>query len=191
MQFSSAAIVAVFMLLYGCGGPGGLEVNQSVGYYDIRGVTEEELAVQLKQKGTRWNDGQSYASTTAWNVSWDFEPDCAPWRCTVGSFRVTVSITTRLPRWVPEGDAPADLRLKWRDFTEKLLEHENGHRDRAIAGAADLLTAVQSLPSQSSREDLEREVNAITAQKMARMNAGQDEYDRTTAHGTSQGAVFP
>ncbi len=191
MKHIRIATVLALTLLSACGGSGGLEVNQTTVYYDVRGNTEEELALQLNEKGTPWNDGQSYASTTAWNVTWDYEPDCIPWRCTAASFKVTVDISMRLPHWVHKDDVSSDLFLKWNTFSEKLLEHENGHRDRAIAGGAELLLAGQTLPSRSSREDLEKEVDETALQKMTELNAGQDEYDRVTVHGTSQGAVFP
>lgn len=191
MNIIRSAVIAALMLLCGCGGRSGLEVNQGTVYYDIQGATEGELALQLNEKGSPWSDGQSYASTTVWNITWDFDPECAPWRCRAGSFRVTVDVTTRLPRWKHADDVPAEPAGKWNTFMQKLIEHENGHRDRAIAAGAELLAAGRSMPGASGAEELEKQVNAVMRRKMIELDAGQDEYDRITKHGVAQGAVFP
>lgn len=192
MKFFKTGLFLFAVIFAGCGNESGIRINQKLEYYKITGNSENELANQLNEHGFAWDDGNTYASTTAASISTHFEPFCPnPWRCIVGSFQVTVDITIALPEWQHGEDAPPELVEKWNRFMENLVLHENGHRDRAVTAATELLTAVQNLPAASSRSALEANVKALKHERLLRLAQDEADYDRDTVHGTSQGALFP
>jgi len=166
-------------------------VTETYEYYEVCGCDEEELHCDLKQKCVRWSDGHKYDSLTSWDVKWDHRYDQASERCAINSFKPIVEITFRYPRWKRTDDAPRPLVEKWDRYLENLIIHENGHRDRVVDAAADLSRAVAQLPPAPTCADLDRNVRALFRMRMAKMNKDQREYDETTKHGATQGAVFP
>lgn len=166
-------------------------VTEKYEYYEITGKGEKELQCQMKQKGCEWNDGHRYASVTTWNWRCDYGYERAPQSCTADSFRTTVEIIYRYPQWVRPNDAPRKLVDKWEDYLKHLIEHEQGHRDMAVAAAAELSRTVSELPPASSCAELDREVQSLRRERMEKLNTAQRAYDAATVHGSTQGAVFP
>jgi predicted secreted Zn-dependent protease len=80
---------------------------------------------------------------------------------------------------------------KWDRYLNNLITHENGHRDMVVDAANDLSRAVVQLSPAPTCADLDRNVRALFRKRMEIMNEDQREYDKTTKHGTTQGAVFP
>ncbi len=166
-------------------------VTETYDYYEIRGNDEKELRRQMNQNGTKWNDGKTYDSVTSWNVNWDYGYDSAPQGCKVNSFRTILKITFRYPKWLRTAGAPQPLADKWDNYMKKLVVHENGHRDLAVAAAAKISRAVSELPAAPSCADLDREVRAVGLEIAGKLNKDEVEYDATTKHGRTQGVVFP
>jgi predicted secreted Zn-dependent protease len=166
-------------------------VTEKYEYYEVCGSCEETLHCDLKQKCVTWNDGHKYDSLTSWDVKWDHGYDQASETCAINSFRPIVEITFRYPRWKRTDKAPRSLIEKWDQYLKNLITHENGHRDRVVDAANDLSRAVAQLPSSSTCADLDRDVRALFRMRMAKMNKDQREYDETTKHGATQGAIFP
>ena len=166
-------------------------VTEKYEYYEIRGDSEKEMRSQMRQNGPVWNDGRKYHSITSWYWKWDYGNDHSSLDCSVDSFRVTLEITYRYPKWVRTDDAPQPLVDKWDGYMKNLITHEQGHRDLAVEAAADFCRAVAKLPPVLSCADLNREVRALSRERMDQLNANEQEYDATTCHGTTQGALFP
>jgi predicted secreted Zn-dependent protease len=124
-------------------------------------------------------------------VKLDYGYDRAPRACTADSIRVTIAINIRYPKWVRTDDAPQPLVEKWDGYMKNLIMHENGHRDMAVEAAAELSRAVAALPPASSCAELDRDVRALSRERMEKLNADEKGYDETTSHGKTQGAVFP
>jgi predicted secreted Zn-dependent protease len=166
-------------------------VTEKYEYYEVCGYCEKDLQCDLKQKCIKWNDGRKYDSVTNWKVKWHYGLNLAPEACTTDSFTVTVDITFQLPKWVHNGDAPQPLMDKWDTFMKNLLVHEQGHRDMAVEAATEFTRAVAELSPVPTCAELDREVNALGQERMKKLLKDQKNYDKTTNHGTTQGAVFP
>jgi predicted secreted Zn-dependent protease len=166
-------------------------VKETYEYYEIKGNHEQELSCQITQNGCTWKDGKKYASVTSWNVTWNYGYRRVPQGCSTDSFTTTVEITFRYPKWVRPEDAPQPLVDAWDTYMEKLIIHENGHRDMAVQAAADLTRDVSELPAAPSCVELDRKVRELGRERIANLNVLEKEYDATTSHGTTQGAIFP
>lgn len=167
------------------------KVAEKYEYYEICGCSEKELHCDLKQKCVTWNDGHKYDSLTSWDVKWDHGFDQTSETCTINSFKPIVEIAFRYPKWKRTDDAPRSLMEKWDRYLKNLITHENGHRDMVVEAANDLSRAVAQLTPAPSCDDLDRNVRALFRKRMEKMNKDQREYDETTKHGATQGAVFP
>jgi len=168
-------------------------VSEHYEYYDITGNSEQEIGDQLSKKGIIWDDGSKYHSVTSWYIHWEFRDNNnnQDQSCSPDSFRVRLDITYRFPRWSKPDSAPAPLVEKWDGYLKNIMRHEQGHRDIAKDIAADFTRAVIRLPKDLSCADLDREVKAKSRELMAQLNADQHDYDCSTGHGATQGAIFP
>jgi len=166
-------------------------VNEKYEYYEVCGICEKDLQCDLKQKCITWNDGRKYDSVTNWNLKWNYGHTSESDSCRADTFTVTVDVVYKLPKWTPSQAAPSQLVDKWNNFTKNLMTHEKGHRDLAVAAAQELTRAVAELPPARTCADLDKEIQALSREKMKSLNENEQEYDVTTDHGRKQGAVFP
>ncbi|MEK6744366.1 MAG: DUF922 domain-containing protein [Nitrospirota bacterium] len=166
-------------------------VKEAYEYYEIRGNSEDELRSEMCRNGCKWKDGKIYDSVTNWHVTWDYDHERAPQACSADSFRATVNITFRYPKWIKTGGVPGPLAVKWDSYMKSLVEHETGHRDMAVEAAAELSLAVAGLAPAPTCAELDRAVRSLCRERMRKLDADAKEYDEATYHGSAQGAVFP
>lgn len=168
-----------------------LSVIEKYAYYEIRGNDEKELRRQMGQNGTRWNDGKTYDALTSWTWDWDYGYERTAQGCSVDSFKTTVNVTFRYPKWARTDEAPQTLTQKWDGYMKNLIVHESGHSDMAVKAAEEFSRTVAEMPPAASCGELDRKVKELSSELMAKLNANSREYDDVTVHGTTQGAVFP
>ncbi|HUI45294.1 MAG TPA: DUF922 domain-containing protein [Nitrospirota bacterium] len=166
-------------------------VTEKYEYYEVCGICEKDLQCDLKQKCITWDDGKKYDSVTSWKIKWDYGYDNVASTCKADSFKVNLEVIFRLPKWERTDQAPKDLVAKWDTFVRNLLTHEKGHRDLAIAAAAELARSVAELPPAPTCTDVDKKVQAMSRISMQKLNEEEKKYDVTTKHGQTQGAVFP
>ena len=166
-------------------------VTEQYEYYEIRGNNEQELRKQMCKNGCAFNDGKKYDSLTTWHLKLDYGYDRATRSCAADSVKVNVAINFRYPRWVRTDDAPRQLVDKWDTYMKNLVMHENEHRDMAVAAATELSKAVAALPPASSCTELDREVRALSRERIEKLNTDEKRLDETTSHGKTEGAIFP
>lgn len=166
------------------------QVSEQYEYYDIIGQTEKELRRQMSEYGIKWDDGKTYDALTTWSVKWNYGYSTSTAGCMAQPFNATVDITFRYPRWI-RGDAAVEpLAAKWDSYMNNLIVHENGHRDMAIQHTADFAAVAAELVAPSCA-DLDRQIESLGRERMAKLNSEERDYDTTTIHGATQGAVFP
>jgi predicted secreted Zn-dependent protease len=166
-------------------------VTEKYEFYEIKGNREKELHRELCKNGCSWRDGKKYDSLTTWHVKWDYGHDRGPQACAADSFRVTVEILFRYPKWARPSDAPEVLAEKWDRYMESLTVHENGHRDLVVQAAAELSRTMAELPPAATCAELDRNIRALCHTRLGKLKEDEKAYDETTRHGVTQGAVFP
>jgi predicted secreted Zn-dependent protease len=159
-------------------------------YYDIRGNSQQELTCELQDNGCT-TDGKKYDSITRWRISWDYAYNLTAQGCVADSFRTTVEINYRFPRWVQTDAAPPLLVESWDTYLKNLQLHEQGHRDIAVTAAGELSQTVADLPPYPLCSDLDLSIRRIFRGRTEKLNADSKAYDTATNHGASQGALFP
>jgi predicted secreted Zn-dependent protease len=166
-------------------------VTEKYEYYEVKGGSEAELRCDMNSNSCRWDDGKKYDSVTTWHIKWDYDYERTAQSCSATTFKATVDVTFRYPKWARADGAPLPLAAKWDSYMKKLTEHENGHRDLAVRAAAELSRSVADLPPSSSCAELDRQVRELCRVRMKKLNDDEKAYDTITHHGLTQGAIFP
>jgi predicted secreted Zn-dependent protease len=166
-------------------------VRETYDTYNVHGTSIPELRAGLSRNGVRMNNGDIYDALTSWDVKWEYDYDRSHGGCSVDDFRAVVDVTIRYPRWISNDGAPAPLVDAWNDYLHSLIQHEQGHRDIAVAAADGLIRAATALPPAATCADLDRAVEALGRSFMKRLALEQQAYDAETSHGAMQGADLP
>ena len=133
--------------------------------------------------------GQRFHGYTRWNVRWSFR-----WQSdTSGRCRIT-EVATRLRTEVqlPElRRATPQQRALFDPYLFALSRHEQGHVQFGREAARAIDQGIAQLPAERDCATLERQANAL-GHRLLREHAERDQqYDRDTRHGASQGARLP
>jgi predicted secreted Zn-dependent protease len=166
--------------------PAGVTYALEQTHYDITGSSAAELHQAMLAKGPRLNDWPLYA-LTEWEVRWRLSEDHVRGRCQ-RSATVRLTIRMVLPRWV-QRETPSQLREDWQRFESALRTHELGHRDLGLQAARAVGRALRSGTSFScgGATAADREAKAI----LDRYSLRNRQYDEDTAHGQTQGVIWP
>jgi predicted secreted Zn-dependent protease len=161
---------------------GGIEVNDQVEFYDIRGKTLRELRIDARVKGPVARDTTFFAVTHT-SIHWSYSYSRQPSLCRLTNVRTVIDAIMTLPRWVDSSDVdPAALRW-WVDASERVRAHETEHLQIAVDAAAE----IRSLLVRKTSSDcnlLRQSTNDEAGVILAREREQQLELDRRTRHGT-------
>jgi len=166
-----------------------LKIKERYEYYDVNGGSIGDLQKQIKENGTKWNDGKTYAAVTNWDIRYDYDVLNDNGRCSVKSAKTDVSIVYHLPRRIISPSS-ASLAPVWDDYMAHVKVHEFGHKDIAVKTAGEINEALASLGSFPSKKELEREAKRVVNEKLQQMKDAQVAYDARTRHGETQGAIL-
>ena len=167
-----------------------LNINESYRYYDVKGTSTDEVRKQMRKNGTKWNDGHVYAALTTWNIKYNYGITKRNGAYVVSSVETNIDIKFDLPRWKPGSTPPAHMASQWDNYSERLIEHENGHRDLAVNAAAEVNKVLSTLGSFSSKQELQQEADRRVKAALDQHKKTQVAYDDHTSHGITQGAVL-
>lgn len=170
-------------------------VVENARHYEFFGSREADAGSSLRQRLLVTTDYQGrqrrFTGQTDWHIEWRacFEPSGG--RCRIGGVTTTVHVTYTLPRWADRDEAPPQLRDRWDRYVTSLAAHEKGHGAIASEVARLIEAALVGRDDENGCETLNVQSTAIVEDVMQRGEAMQREYDRVTAHGGRQGALFP
>ena len=167
------------------------EINEKYEFYDVSGDTAKEIRRQMSSNGTKWDDGETYDALTTWEIKYRYGTSTENGRCYVSSAKTDVGIIFRYPHWTTSSGAPEKLVNRWNEYMGNLRTHENGHKDLAVQTARDISEGLSAMGSFGSCGELDKAAKALAQGKLAQLKRSQKEYDSTTRHGETQGAVFP
>lgn len=170
---------------------GGSKAIEKTTLYDVAGATLDEVRREVFTRGPYdTNKGMHFAGWTEWRIQWWFDRQDVPQGCAVRKAATETYINYTLPRWADADRAPAEVQRAWNRFVVALTLHEQGHGRLARELADKLKFAIESLPPEPDCKQLDNRVSEL-ANHMILQDTSQEEYDRQTAHGQTQGAAFP
>jgi predicted secreted Zn-dependent protease len=148
--------------------------------FDVSGRTIDEVSGRL---------GLGHVAHTRWHVGWKYAFEQSG-TCRLKDFRVDVSATIRMPRWVDRDSAsPADRRT-WDTFDAAMRKHEEGHRENGIHAGQELSREIPLIGSRGDCGQLKAAIEETANRIIAKYGQADADYDRVTNHGLTQGAVL-
>jgi predicted secreted Zn-dependent protease len=166
-------------------------VRVHTSYFYVDGPSATVLAAQIEQIGPPAADGKRYAGKTKWDVQWKFKHEQHGVTCEMKKVAVAVGVAQTLPKWRSEKKGVAALKTRWQQFTDALKRHEDGHKVHGVAAGKEIEAALLAAKPASNCEDLAASANSAADAIVKRYQKLDEEYDRTTGHGRTQGAALP
>lgn len=183
--FSAAVGLLVFSggLLGGAlSAPAQAEVKSDIRYsgYQVHGLTAKDIWRDIGRKGPHQLERGLYAQAEAeirfgWNVAFASGKNT----CRVKSAVVKIDVNILLPEWADKARGSKKLQADWEDYIAMVREHEDYHKDVALAAAHQIDEAIMAAPAHESCRALERYIKAKTDEILSEERATQAHFDRT------------
>lgn len=159
-------------------------------YYYVDGGSAAVLAGQIDQTGPVGPDGEHRPAKTKWDVQWKFKREQQGVTCSMGDVSVAVGIAQTLPKWRGESRGPTALRTRWAQFSDALKRHEDRHKERGIKAGREIETAIGAIKPASNCEALDAAANTAAEEILDKHRKLDEEYDRKTGYGRTEGATL-
>lgn len=159
--------------------------------YRIYGNTANTLRSQVKQCAPKTTgDAAEFTAETTYQLTWQYDYINNGGTCTVTNAKVGIHVMQVVPLWQPTTAAQAGLASQWQTFMNNLMTHENGHLALDVQYAQTLLDDLNHFPP-TPCDQLAQSIKYVTDHDVATLNQANDNYDATTDHGATQGAILP
>jgi predicted secreted Zn-dependent protease len=157
--------------------------NATMIYYTITGSTANELRQEMSKLGTLDpDDGLRYDARTDWYISWNW-PGYGESECDLSQTSINYDIKVTVPFWKPSSDIDPALVNRWNHYMNNLAMHEQGHVNIILNHYLKVRDAIQAATCDTAEEVAQEAANELRVLNQ--------EYDKQTGHGETQGAVFP
>ena len=168
---------------------------ESYKYYEFFGARAQDANQSFRQSLLVTHDfagrQKRFAGQADWHIEWRTCLEPRGNGCRIGGVTSTVNVTYTLPRWADRDAAQGPLQSRWDRYAKSLYEHERGHGRIALQVASLIEQELVGLADLASCEQVNAEATRRVDQVMRRGEVMQNDYDKATGHGSSQGAVFP
>ncbi len=155
--------------------------------YNVPIAPGQSLREALNDATPIRENGKRFHGYTAWNVDWKFWwHSSASGRCRITRVNTRLSTTIQLPQL--QGGTAAQ-RETFERYAAALRRHEQGHVQWGRDAARAIDQGISALPEAATCAALERNANALGTRLLAEHVDRERDYDRSTGHGATQGAV--
>ena len=160
----------------------GIDVNDQVEYYDIRGKTLRELRIDAHINGPVARD-TTWFGLTHYQIHWTYGYYRQPTLCRLTNVKMMVDVIVTLPRWVDSSDVDPAAVYWWANSSEHVRSHEAHHVQLAVDGASE----IRSLLMRKTGSDcalLAQSAHEEAAEILRRVAEQQQDFDHQSRHGT-------
>lgn len=157
-------------------------LNIITNYYNIQGLTENDLRQQMNTLGPTDSYGR-HDAYTKWDITWMKPCNGLP--------SVKVNIVFTYPNWLKPDNPDSNLDSKWTRYIEALKNHESGHQDIATRATQEIMDTLYTLPISNNCVEHNQQVINLGNEIIDKYKQQEVQYDTSTNHGRTQGAVFP
>lgn len=159
-------------------------------YYDISPRNVGEIKPELMRRSPiRSGGGSSYNGRTDWYIDWKFQSSVGPNGCQVTGYQTHIRTVYTLPRLSEYVTDPQTIEV-FDKFDAALVAHEKNHGEHGLSAAREIDQMIGEAPPQRDCRSLSRMVNGIGESVIKKYAALDDEYDRSTRNGMTEGAVI-
>lgn len=169
----------------------GVTVSPTVqAMYTVYGTTQTQISAQMYSCSPVIEGRSRFAASTDYALNWSFViQGNTTGMCSISDVRIGLAIAQTYPEWQPSVGTSASVSAAWQRFSANLHSHEDGHANLNLLYANQLLTTLQSIPA-TDCTTIKVDANAQADALVSRLNLAHHDYDHTTNHGATQGAVL-
>jgi predicted secreted Zn-dependent protease len=161
-------------------------VEDSLQQYTIYGNTAEQRSQQLQ----RCAPGGEYAGAASYQITWQYAYAVrSDGLCQIVQPKIGLHLTMILPRWQAGNQASSQEQTAWNAYIAALTTHERGHYSISKQYAQIMLHDLQDLSAQQCG-NIQLSADTLLESRLAQLKTAQENYDATTNHGATQGAVL-
>jgi predicted secreted Zn-dependent protease len=167
--------------------PGLQQLVDTPATYTVHGTTNGDIAAELRRCAPTSSDGIFSGATSYWlgaHYSYNLTPAAT---CKLTDITVAIHVSQVLPTW--HDTASSELTAAWETYERHLVLHENGHTIIDIAQAQTLLDELTALPDMPC-DTIGNAASTVTANRLTALDQANADYDASTGHGASQGAIW-
>ncbi|MEJ2039886.1 MAG: DUF922 domain-containing protein [Desulfosarcinaceae bacterium] len=168
----------------------GPKVNIKFKYYEFLSVNTNDVRDEMTKKTPiRWN-GKKYRGLTNYRIKYNFYTGHIDKTWYIDRVFTTVDVTFTMPRWTDYRKANKDQQQKWDEYYNALMDHENGHKDIAVAAARKIENELLKLAHFLDEDQLKKTAHLRARMILRGYNARQKKFDLMTEHGKKTGVVL-
>jgi predicted secreted Zn-dependent protease len=155
-----------------------LQTSQVTSYYDVQGLTTEDIFRYIEANGPTLEDGTRGSGITSvvWAYDWTGSQDGGG--CKIDSMTIRADIAVLLPRHASEAALPPALRENWDKYETGVAIHEQRHVDIYLGGANDIKAVMSEIGRQEDCQVLETRVASVWSDEQTRINDLQQAFHR-------------
>ncbi|HHO59699.1 MAG TPA: DUF922 domain-containing protein [Thiotrichales bacterium] len=165
-----------------------VETVQTI-HYAIAPATPYDILRQLNWRSPIRGNNAIYHGNTDWNIKWRFTTQQQQGVCRIRDIHTTVTVTYTLPV-LDKSVTDQNTIARFEKFSKALEKHEHNHGRNGLTAAKEIDDALQALKPQASCRQLEQTANRIGRGIVSKYSAIDDDYDRRTQNGRTEGAFI-
>lgn len=152
-------------------------IEETREYYEFQASTREQIWRQIASHSPKGNVNLAghhavNVAVTEWRFDSRFRFEPGLRRCRIVDIQPRIRITIRMPHWVNKWEADEKLVADWDRYVRMVSEHEDVHRNYAIAMVKDFYQQAQGLGEfgdcQDARDAYETLQRSVAAEYQAK-----------------------
>lgn len=159
-------------------------------HFPVIGHDSASIRRSIEKNGPVGKNGTRYHAHTVKDIQWDYRWIESNSSCRLTQLNVSITVEYLLPRLQNPESLDETIRSRWDHYYQKLLAHEQQHKDFGVMAARELEQSLESIPQMSCFR-LENQLRDEADRILDKYDALEREYDRKTNHGVNQGVVLP
>lgn len=158
-------------------------------YYVISPRSAYEIKPELMRNSPIRSGGGSFNGHTDWYIDWKYQATPGADGCQLDNIKTTVHVVHTLPTLNKNVTDKQTIKVFSR-FSAALTQHEKNHGNNGLIAAREMDKLFNEIQPQPDCRDLSRIVDGIGNATVQKYIRADNEYDRTTSNGATEGAVI-
>ncbi len=163
--------------------------NVHTEHYTIAPRTPYDIKRELNWRSPIRENGHVFHGRTHWIISWQYTSQQKPEGCRILDVTTEVEVKYILPALDTRVSDP-NTTERFNRFSEALVAHERNHGANGLKAAREIDASILALPPQTDCRQLENTANATGQAIISKYAAIDNEYDRRTMNGRTEGAFI-
>lgn len=157
--------------------------------YTISPRSPYEIKPELMRNTPIRSRGESFNGHTDWYIDWSYQSTSDRYGCHLHSIQTRVHVVYILPVLSPHVTDARTIEV-FNKFSEVLSRHETNHGNHGLLAAREVDNALNNIPPQQNCRNIKRLADGVVQQIIQKYIQKDDDYDRTTRNGETEGAVI-